>query len=473
MKTEILRINNLNSNADIVHNLENISLYILEGEIVGFLGLSYSGKDFLVRILIGEALEDIYDYHIYVEGKRISSDKELKKKIYRIAVSNYKIDDWTVAEYIGLVDCRWLQEFMKKNLLEEEVRGYFSKFDIVFDVSRKMKELTEVEKRIADIVKAYRCGAKIVIIEDEFEGMHLDAIKEFASILKRLIAGRMSVIVNSYSDTVASILCEKYIIFKEGCIVKKCKKEYIENGRHLELFILGNKMKYRKKSLDSYTLAQSDAKDIVYSVKGMKLNGVRKGDFDFRRGEVVTFLILEKKERERIFLELSGRKTMYGTHFIAEECEYDYLDFQEFVRKKIVSVMHMGSKEEIFVNMSVEENMLLPSIRKISSLEYMLSSGSIFKMLRQNMSGNITSEADEAAGDLEINDIISITLERWYIYNPKVLVLFEPFVQCDVYGVSLVKSYIKKFANKGTAVIIIKSREEYVEDISDQIISIE
>lgn len=89
------------------------------------------------------------------------------------------------------------------------------------------------------------------------------------------------------------------------------------------------------------------------------------------------------------------------------------------------------------------------------------------------MSGNITSEADEAAGDLEINDIISITLERWYIYNPKVLVLFEPFVQCDVYGVSLVKSYIKKFANKGTAVIIIKSREEYVEDISDQIISIE
>ena len=77
------------------------------------------------------------------------------------------------------------------------------------------------------------------------------------------------------------------------------------------------------------------------------------------------------------------------------------------------------------------------------------------------------------AGSLEINDVISMTLERWYIYNPRVLILFEPFVMCDAYGVSIVKSYIKKFVSRGTAVIMIKSREEYVEDISDQIIRLE
>ena len=80
---------------------------------------------------------------------------------------------------------------------------------------------------------------------------------------------------------------------------------------------------------------------------------------------------------------------------------------------------------------------------------------------------------DAAADSLGVNDIINITLERWYIYNPKVLILFEPFARCDLMGVSIVKSYIKKFANRGSAVIIIKSREEYVEDISDQIISVE
>ena len=134
--------------------------------------------------------------------------------------------------------------------------------------------------------------------------------------------------------------------------------------------------------------------------------------------------------------------------------------------------MHMGSKEEVLAGMSPGENLLLPSIRKISSFEYIIASGKMRKMIKQNIK-NILVRPGAVVRNLEVNDLISITLERWYIYNPKVLVLFEPFQQCDVYGVSIVKSYIKKFASRGAVIIIIKSRGEYIEDISDQIISIE
>ncbi|MFQ7133079.1 MAG: hypothetical protein ACLRQC_13055, partial [Dorea formicigenerans] len=64
------------------------------------------------------------------------------------------------------------------------------------------------------------------------------------------------------------------------------------------------------------------------------------------------------------------------------------------------------------------------------------------------------------------------TLERWYIFNPMVLILFEPFALCDVKDVAVVKKYVKRFANKGTTVVIINTREEYVEDISDRIVHI-
>ena len=122
--------------------------------------------------------------------------------------------------------------------------------------------------------------------------------------------------------------------------------------------------------------------------------------------------------------------------------------------------------------MSAGENLLIPSLRKISSFEYIANSSKIPRMLGEElMQTEIAPES--TAENLGVNDIISITLERWYIYNPKVLILFEPFARCDLMGVSIVKSYIKKFANRGTAVIIIKSREEYVEDISDQIISVD
>lgn len=472
MKKEVLRINNLNLDYGQAKRLEQVSLCILEGECVGFRGLTYSGKDLLVRLLSGDTEEDIRDYIVYIDGRKVTGNTELRKKVYRITSSNYVIDDWTVAEYIGLVNAGWLKIIWGRRALEEETAAYFDELELPFDVSCKMRELSELEKRLADLVKACRHGKKIVIIEDEFEGMRPESIQKFARVMRRLVQGRMAVIVNSHSDMVSSILSDKYIIFKKGRIVKKCRKDYIKSSMHLEKFLMGDTAISNKRSLDSYVLEENAQKDSVYKVRKLKLRNGRKEEFNFVKGEVTTFLILNGKEKERIFMLLSGRTDEEGSYCILNSKRYDSVRFTEFVEEKVVSVMHLGSQEEVFSSMSVEENLLLPSLQKISSLEYIASAKKMLRMLGNNMdSSEILSNIP--AEELGVNDLISLTLERWYVYNPRVLVLFEPFALCDVYGVSIVKSYIKKFANKGTAVIILKSREEYVEDISDRIISLD
>lgn len=474
MKKEILRINNLNLNYSQKGRLEQVSLCILEGECVGFMGLTYSGKELLVQVLTGDADEDVRDHIIYVDGRRVTDQADLEKKVYRITASNYVIDDWTVAEYIGLVNVGWFKMIWGRRILEEETAAYFDELELPFDVSCKMRDLTELEKRLADLVKACRHGKKIVIIEDEFEGMRPESIRKFAKVMKRIIKGRMAVIVNSHSDMVLSTLSDKYIIFQNGRIVKKCQKDYIRSSAHLEKFLMGNTVISSKRSLDSYTLEENAEKeqDAVYRVRGLKLKDGKTKEFNFVRGEVITFLILNGKEKERIFMLLSGRKYEEGSYCILNGRRYNSIDFAEFVARKVVSVMHVGSREEVFSSMSVGENLLLPSLQKISSLEYIASAKKMLKMLGDSMDNNEIL-SDTSAEMLGVNDLIRLTMERWYVYNPRVLVLFEPFALCDAYGVSIVKSYIKKFANKGTAVIIIKSREEYVEDISDRIISLD
>lgn len=474
MKKEILRINNLNLNYSQTKKLEHVSLCILEGESVGFMGLTYSGKELLVQILTGGTDEDIRDHIVYVDGRKVMDNAELEKKVYRITASNYVIDDWTVAEYIGLVDAGWFKMIWGRHILEEETSAYFDELELPFDVSCRMRDLTELEKRLADLVKACRHGKKIVIIEDEFEGLRPESIRKFSRVMKRIIKGRMAVIVNSHSDMVLSTLSDKYVIFQNGCIVKKCQKNYIRNSAHMEKFLMGNKIISSKGSLDSYKLEENAQNEqaAIYRVCGIKLKSGRTEEFSFARSEVTTFLILDGKEKERIFMQLSGRQHEEGSYCILNSRRYDNMNFTEFVEEKVVSVMHMGSREEVFSSMSVGENLLLPSLQKISSLEYIASAKKMLKMLGNNMD-NREILSNTSADELGINDLISLTLERWYVYNPRVLVLFEPFALCDAYGVSIVKSYIKKFANKGTAVIIVKSREEYVEDISDQIVSLD
>ena len=226
-----------------------------------------------------------------------------------------------------------------------------------------------------------------------------------------------------------------------------------------------------KTAAGRYVQEQAEDENIVYRVKGFVFQKEQRRDFAFAKGKVASFLILDGKEKERFFMALSGRIPEEDIEYVVDGRRYRSVSPDFLVRHKIVSVKSMGGQDEIFTKMSVEENLLLPSLYKISSLEYISYAGGMARMAGENMEKEETDQT-AMAGSLEINDVISMTLERWYIYNPKVLILFEPFILCDAYGVSIVKSYIKKFAARGTSVVIIKSREEYVEDISDEIINL-
>lgn len=93
-----------------------------------------------------------------------------------------------------------------------------------------------------------------------------------------------------------------------------------------------------------------------------------------------------------------------------------------------MSISALGSKEEIFEEMSVEENLMIPSLEKISSLDYITAQKGIRKMTLANMLGSLETVK---AGSLRIHELIQLTLERWLIFNPKVLILLEPFALCD------------------------------------------
>lgn len=469
MKKELLRINRLNYDFSRTRKLENISLCILEGECVGFLGLTYSGKDLLVGLLSGEIKNEQKNGALYIRGKLIRDWEVLKNHVYRVNAINYMIEEWSVAEYVCLVDSTKSNLVMRRSVLEEEAARYCEELELDFDVSCKIKYLTEVEKRIVDFVRAYRRGASLIVIEDEFEGMSREEICKFGRIIRRLIKDRMSVIINSHSNFVLSVLSDKYIIFNKGHIVKKCLKQCIRNETQLNRFLLGGNTSISKYE-EEYRPYDTE-NNIIYSVKNLKVKKGQNKDFVFRRGEVVTLLAREKRTKERLFLLLAGRLTDDQTEYILNGKKIEVSDFSDLTKEKVVSIKNLGSYDEVFKRLTAEENLMLPSLEKLSLWDYIVFSSKIRKMIRQDMEEKHIR--DVMVEELKSNELIKVTLERWYIYNPDILVLFEPFSLCDANGVTIVKKYIKNFSKRGTGIIIVNTREEYVEDISDRILIVD
>ena len=470
MKKEVLRIHQLNLIQNETAKLTDICLCLLEGESTGFLGLENSGKHLLIDILCGGQFSG--SGRIYIDGNEITDRKVYKKLTYQVNPSNYFAEDWLVAEYIGLEYTKFRFGILREKVLVNQVKLLMEEFGLELAVDKKIKDLSELEKRQMDLVKAYRRGVRMVIIEDEFEGCTVKDIEKFKETLNRLIQkGGMMVIVNSHSDQVLQILSDQFIIFRESCIVKKCKKNYIKNNAHLEQFLLRKRLSSQKTYLEYHKNQRDNSKEIVYSINHMILKEQGVFQFRFYKGEITSILALDLEIGKRIFDVLSGREIDSSVSMLLEQKPCSLSNTADYVRNKIVSSAQLGDAGDLFLTLSIGENLIISSLDKIPAWHYLISKYKLEEMAEQQISSLLTN-ADSPMKRLEVNDYITLLLERWYIYKPKVVVLLEPFSQCDIHGIALVKSYLKKFTEMGVAIIIVKSREEYIEDISDHIIRV-
>lgn len=470
MKKEILRVNNLSYSYSARKRLNHISLCLLEGDCVGMLGLTYSGVSALISFLTHNIDENEEAYQIYVEGKRMTDWNILREKVYKITASNYVISDWTVAEYVALVEEKSMPLLFRKNIMAAEVESVFEEMGIPFDASRRLSDISEMEKRIVDLIKAYKIGAKIVIIEDEFEGVSLKEVKLFAQAMKKIITGRMTVMVSSHSNEIVSILSNKYFVFDKGHIIKKTTKDYVFDNTYINLFLRGEMSSTRQEiSAPLRREHRTEKSDMIYQISRIPFLSEKQSTLQFSKGEVTTLLVQDREKQERLFLTLSGRGGEQSISYQVGGEMISNVNIASFVQKRIVSIHHLGSKTEVFEKMTIGENLLIPSMEKLSSYDYIVSAYALFNKLEE-IDG--ITDVHRKARKLRINELIQVTLERWYIFNPRVLVMIEPFSMCDAEGVRITKNFIDKFASRGTSVIIVKTRAEYIQDISDRIIHI-
>ena len=322
-----------------------------------------------------------------------------------------------------------------------------------------------------EFIRAIILNKKIIIIEDEFTNMKYEYIELFSKWLKSNLKEDMTIILNTYSQ-IASYKCSDiFVCFKKGCIVKICRKDSIGSIDKLYNFIVGSTMNEKISSLSSgYTYNKlHNGNDEVYSVSG-NFFGKNIETYSFAKGKIYSFIIEDHNNRYRFFEAISGADNKDKKYFI-ERYYQEVIHVQDLIVKKIISVDGIGERDFLAENMSIEDNLILPSLNKISNINYLINQYELKRVIFEELKSKDINKED-LVSELDINQKICVSLERWLIFRPKVFIIFEPFIYCDNYGLSLIKNYLKKFAKAGTTVIVIKSRLEYIEDISDEIISI-
>jgi ABC-type polysaccharide/polyol phosphate transport system ATPase subunit len=186
--------------------IDNVSLEINSGEIIGVIGKNGSGKSTLLRIIAG-----IYDYdsgEVIQNGKIISLIDLGAGLKFRLTMRD---NIFLVGSYFGLS--------------QKEIRDKFNsivEFSELEDfVNTKIYQFsTGMIQRLAFSI-AIHCNPEILLLDEVFEVGDEEFRRKCADKIKELVGTGVSVILVSHDLSLIEKYCDKVILMHSGEIIKK------------------------------------------------------------------------------------------------------------------------------------------------------------------------------------------------------------------------------------------------------------
>ncbi len=198
--------------------LSNISLNIAEGEIVGIIGGTGSGKTTLVKLLL--------DFYSSAQGIRTFGGKnycELTPAIVRdnvsVALQKSMIFEGTVADNVKMGNKDATDEQVREALRIAQMTDFVDGKEegLNFKLTQSGSNVSGGQKQRINIARAIIKPASVYVFDDSFSALDYLTEANLRKELNKYLAGKTQIIVTQRSAT--AMRCDKVYIMDNGRIV--------------------------------------------------------------------------------------------------------------------------------------------------------------------------------------------------------------------------------------------------------------
>jgi ribose transport system ATP-binding protein len=378
------------------------------------------------------------------------------------------LDFLTITEYLFLVKKEKKPALLwNRTRREYQAETLLSRMGLEMKSSMRLGQLSGIEKRLVEFAKALDAGARIILMEEDFEGYTPDDMDTLSLVMRQMKKSGMSFLVNTNALRDLNLLADRIFLFRNAGLVKKIwNKDGLnsEISAYLYETPLGFPVQSRRNTDAAVPVIQYDLTGLISQKK-------EPWFFSVYSGEAVHILVYDITQKNKLFNVISGLDQRNSPPVWLDGRLLLPREKRRFVSHRIVSVRDMGSPDELFQNLSPAENLLLPSMRKICRFGAFVPA-SAKKALERFYVRNIAPEHSKTE-DLDENGVTALTLERWRIFGCKVLILLEPFLRRDQKTRELAARYLLGMKEEGAAIIIISSSVNAYRTIYDRMVRIE
>ena len=217
--SELLKIDNVTKKYGRFKALDNVTLTLQSGKIVGLLGPNGSGKTTLIKIING-LLKD-YQGNILVDGNPIGV--ESRKIISYLPDENY-FQDWMYIQDVLNIFSDLYQDFQKDNCLE-----LMKRFNL--EPNMKIKSLSKGMKEKFQLCLVMSRKAKLYILDEPIAGVDPAAREVILDVILNNYDEDALVLISTHLISDLETIFDEVVFLKEGKVVLHQETEQLRHER--------------------------------------------------------------------------------------------------------------------------------------------------------------------------------------------------------------------------------------------------
>jgi len=447
--------------------LEDVSIELYKGEVLGILGENGAGKSTLIKILAGNYIKD--SGSIYVDGQKfeIKSPSEAMASGIRVIYQELNtLNNLTVAEniFIGEQLVKGPFKIIDWKAMSKKAEEILDSLNVVLDPNSVIGDLSISEKQIVEIAKAISKDAKILVMDEPTAALSEEETQSLFKIIANLKSRGVSIIYISHRLKEIFQITDRVVVLRDGKKVE-AKKTIETNANELVALMVGRDIK------EMYPKREVPIGNTVMEVKNLTAGGFTDISFKLRKGEILGIFGLLGSGRTSLVKALFGANKVKSGEILINGKKVD-IKSPKMARDVKIGLVPLDRKVEgLALRLGVKENITLANIDDLGKgflINKQLENKKA-KMWVEEM-GIKTPSINQEVNSLSGGNQQKVVLAKWLESGTKIIILNEPTRGIDVGAKIEIYKLMQNLCEKGSAVIMISSELPEILSIADRIL---
>jgi ribose transport system ATP-binding protein len=449
--------------------LNEVSLEVSAGEVIGLVGENGAGKSTLMKILGGVVAPSSGAIHI--DGQQVDSLSVAHALAAGIAFVHQELNlfenlDAAANAFIGREPLYGgILKLVDRKKLHDLTQPYLDALGVDFEPDTLVSELSLAQRQLLEIAKALSLNSRLVIMDEPTSSLTLAETSRLMRVIADLKAKGVSIIFISHRLNEMIECADRVVALRDGRLVGELAKDEITHARMIRMMI-GRDLKalYLPPAAPpgAVVLDVADARTQAYPRHAISLT--------LKRGEILGLAGLIGAGRTELARALFGIDRLVAGSVKLDGATIELDTPRDAIERGIFLVPEDRKRCGLLLDESICENILLPNLPHQSAGGLVQRSKTLDNAEHQTKRLGIRApNVQTHVGSLSGGNQQKVVLAKWLTMNPRVLICDEPTRGVDVGAKSEIYRMLRDLADAGVAILMISSDMEEVIGVSDRI----